>query len=198
MEISKIYHTKRKNTPYKKPHLFQGGLKVFFGQVFCHIVYATRSYILVYSTHLHYFPSYKCIYFFVYELTFGFTCDSWGTLRHEHRTCDRVSSHSHCGVSHRLWALATWPLIISTAATSAIHWCIIVIVRGRRRPIVPAGHRHLSILGPPRRRRKRVRRRPFTVLKTIYNQHVNYIYESYYLIFSHLFIVFEFLRSTCT
>lgn len=127
---------------------------------------------------LHYAVVYTIIFFRISVLIFlspnwhGFTCDSCGTLRHEHRTCDRVSSHSHCGVSHRLCALATWPLIISTAAISAVHWCIIVIVR-RRRPIV-ADHRHLSILGLPRRRRKRVRRRPFTILKKIDNQYVTY------------------------
>lgn len=160
------YHKEKQEIHHIKTTPVPRDLKVFFPPSF-------PSYCL------HYAVVFTIIFFGISVLIFlspnwhGFTCDSWGTLWHEHRTCDMVSSHSHCGVSHRLCALATWPLIISTAATSAVHWCIIVIVR-RWRPIVPADHRHLSILGLPRRYRKRVRRKPFTILKKINNEHFTY------------------------
>lgn len=90
------------------------------------------------------------------------TCDSRGTLRHEHRTCDCVSSHSHCGVSHKLWAPAALVVSVSTSAAAAAAASVHrngVMVRRRRPSVVPAaaGHRRSAISGPP----SRVRRPPF-------------------------------------
>lgn len=112
------------------------------------------------------------IHFFLFSRlrarTCGYTCDSFGCFRHEHRTSNCVSSHSHCGRSHRLSASAALSNANAAAATATIvHHRNGVIVRG---PSVSAGHRRRSpILGPPPPplppRRRRVRP-PFTALKT--------------------------------